>query len=472
MNALRGIVVGALALSGCTVPPSPPASAPQLPERWRQVSSAQASPSVSAPALLPAGAPGDTRDWWQSFGSGELNRLIAIAQTQSLEIATAVARVQRAEASARLAGATLLPDLSAGVEAGRQGRLGGDAWAEGTRYAVGLNAQYELDLWGRNRADYQAALASVQASRFDQQSVLLTVTAGTASAWIQAVSLRERLGVSQLNLQSAERVLQLVQSQVEAGSAMALALAQQRTLVAQQQRQVHALRQQAQQATTALALLLGQAGDMTLATDKLDALSLPSINAGLPSALLLRRPDIAAGEARLSAASADVAAARAALMPSLSLSGYVGGGGQRLSQILENPLYSLAASLTAPIFNAGRLAAGRDLAQADREALLAQYRQSIVAAFADVQVALDARAGLQAQELAQQEALVQAEAALALADARYREGAETLLVLLDAQRSLYAAQDEAIQIRAARLQNAVDLYRALGGGWQRETTEH
>jgi len=186
----------------------------------------------------------------------------------------------------------------------------------------------------------------------------------------------------------------------------------------------------------------------------------------LPADLLLRRPDIARAEAQLSSADANIIAARAAMLPRISLGGDITAGSNRVSSVFDNPVYSLAAGLAAPIFNAGRLAAGRDLAVAQREELLANYRRAIVAAFGDVEVALNAVAGIDAQRIAQEEELRQAQRALNLAESRYRAGAETSLTLLDAQRTLYAAQDAAAQLRTLRLQAAVSLYKALGGGWQ------
>ncbi|MGB6105871.1 MAG: TolC family protein, partial [Pusillimonas sp.] len=263
-----------------------------------------------------------------------------------------------------------------------------------------------------------------------------------------------------------QRLLALVQSQFEAGWATELALAQQRTLVASQRRSLAALRQQADQARITLALLAGQTREAIVETSTLAAIYAPAVDTGVPSDLLLRRPDIARAEAQLAAADADVLAARAAMLPSLTFSAYAGASSGRLSSLFDNPLYSVAAGLAAPIFNAGRLAAGHDLAQARREELLADYRQAIVAAFADVQAALAGMHGVQEQLDAQAEELVQAQRALILAESRYRAGAETLLTLLDAQRILYAAQDMAAYLKELHLQSAVDLYRALGGGWR------
>ena len=177
-----------------------------------------------------------------------------------------------------------------------------------------------------------------------------------------------------------------------------------------------------------------------------------------------RNLDVA--EARLAAADADVAAARAAMLPRVTLGGSLGYAGDRVRTLFDNPLYSLAAGLAAPVFDAGRLAAEAGQASARRTELLANYHQAIVAAFGDVEVALNAVDGSRAQAEAQAVELLQAGRAAALAESRYRAGAETLLTLLDAQRTLYAAQDEAVQARLARLQAGVALHRALGGGWQ------
>jgi NodT family efflux transporter outer membrane factor (OMF) lipoprotein len=205
---------------------------------------------------------------------------------------------------------------------------------------------------------------------------------------------------------------------------------------------------------------------LTLTSVDLRPLQAPAITSGLPSELLTQRPDIARAEARLLSADANITVARAAMLPSVVLSANADAISNRSSTVFDNPLYSLAAGLTAPIFNAGRLAAGRDLAVAQREELLANYRQAIIAAFGDVEVALNAVTGIETQRIAQQEELKQAQRALTLAESRYRAGAETLLTLLDAQRTLYAAQDTSAQLNTLRLQASVSLYKALGGGWK------
>ncbi len=412
-------------------------------------------PETAAPV------PAESSSWLQSFGSAELDQLVALAQRQSLDSATALARLRQAQASSRIAGADLWPQASASLRASRES---GNASAAGSEMAIGFSARYEVDFWGRQRGAQDAALADLRASQFDRDTVRLTLIARVASSWLQVLALREQQALAEQQLSNAQRLLQLVESRSRAGAALPLDLAQQRGLVAAQQRSVAALAQQAADSQTTLAVLLGQpnAELPPLAAAWADV-HVPAITPGLPSSLLARRPDIARAEARLAAADARVAVARAAMLPSVSLTADIASDGPRLRRLFDNPLYTLAAGLTAPIFDAGRLSAGHDLAQAQREELLANYRASILAAFGDMAQALNAIAGLDAQLLAQHEALAQARRALQLAESRYRAGADTLLVLLDAQRTLASAQDSLVQLQLARLQAAVSLFQALGG---------
>ena len=456
LKALLAAAAMGLLVSGCAAP-----TAPDL-------------PAATATAPAPATAPDAlTAPWWRSFGSAELDGLVEQAGAQSVDVAAAAARVRQAEASARMAGAARWPGVTAGLDAARQGRMGGTgstggaAEVSGSSFAASLRASYELDFWGGNRAGHDSALASLRASGFERDTVRLTTTAGVADAWLQAVSLRERTAIGARNLHNAQRVLALVEARARAGAATPLELAQQRGLVAGQQKTLAALQQQAGDARTALAVWSGQpVFGFDIAAASLDALREPGIGAGLPSDLLARRPDIARAEALLAAADADITVARAAMLPRVTLGAGAGLSSGRWRSLFDSPVYSLAAGLAAPIFDAGRLAAGRDLALARREELLAGYRSAVVAAFADTAKALDAVAGIDLQRNAQAEELRQAARAFTLAQSRYKAGAETLLVLLDAQRTLYAAQDAAVQLKAQRLQASVALYRALGGGWQ------
>ncbi|MFC7289008.1 efflux transporter outer membrane subunit [Herminiimonas glaciei] len=450
----------ALLLAACATQTTQQTLAPEVASQWRQ-SQGTVDASLMASSV--------TRDWWRSFGSSELDNLLEAAQIQSYDIAAAVARVTQAQATATIAGAALLPELNGNFGATRNGRLGGDGngTAPGTVYQAGLTATYELDFWGRNRAARDSALAGLRAAEFDRDTVQLTISAGVASAWLQTVGLRERVAIADLSVASAQRLLDVIESRARAGAANPLELAQQRGVLAAQMRTRAAIRQQAEDSLSTLAVLLGRNPSLlTIAGTNLGKLQAPTIAAGLPADLLIRRPDIARAEAQLSGADANIIAARAAMLPRISLGGDITAGSNRVSSVFDNPVYSLAAGLAAPIFNAGRLAAGRDLALAQREELLANYRRAIVAAFGDVETALNAVAGIDAQRIAQEEELRQAQRAFNLAESRYRAGAETSLTLLDAQRTLYAAQDAAAQLRTLRLQAAVSLYKALGGGWQ------
>ncbi|PWB18463.1 efflux transporter outer membrane subunit [Comamonas sp. JNW] len=452
---IASALAAALVLAGCVSAPTQVQQAQlqalDVPAQWQRSDAAQGD-AVS-------------QGWWRSFGSAELDALVDDAQQRSLDVAAAMARVQQAQASARYAGAELLPTVNASALAGHQGRLGGHAETTGRNLSVGLAASYELDLWGRLQSQRDAAGAALRASSFDHDTVRLSVTAAVADAWLLNVGLRERGEIAQRNLQIAERLLALVESKASFGAATSLELAQQRGLVAAQRRALAALDQQQDDAQRSLALLLGQAQGPAVSQSSVLALQVPRIDQGQPIALVTRRPDIARAEARLQAADADLEAARAAMLPRLTLTAELGAQGRQLQRVLDNPLYALAAGLAAPIFDAGRLAANRDLVMAQREELLLAYRQSIVQAFSDVQTALNAVAGVQQQALAQEEELRQARRALALAEARYRAGAETQLVLLDTQRSLYQAQDLAVQLHQERLRASVALYKALGGGW-------
>lgn len=423
---------------------------------------------AAAPPAVPEAATTapDHAAWWNAFGNAELRARVEEAQAQNLDIAAAGARVRQAEALARGAEATLWPNVSLTAGASREGRWSGDAPVAGTAYATRLVTRYEVDLWGGQRGLRDSAQADLRASAFDRDAVRLAVTAGTASAWLRTVGLHDRVAIAALNLADAERLLALVEARQRAGAATPLELAQQRGIVASQRRVLLALQREAADSRVLLATWLGRQAPMAPGAGTLDALRVPSFDAGLPSDLLARRPDVARAEARLVAADADIAVARAAMLPSLSLSAGVGTGGGRWRDLFESPLYTLAAGLAAPIFDAGKLAAGRDLAVARREELLAGYRSAIVAAFADAQTALQALDSLDAERVAQAEAQKQARQALAIAESRYRAGAETLLTLLDAQRTLYAALDAGARLQLARLEASVSLYKALGGGWE------
>ena len=415
------------------------------------------------------------QQWWQQFASPELDRLISKAQVGSYDLAAAMARVRQARSTAVIAGAPLLPQVQFGADASREKLLRGHGYSQldanddnkaldsfGTR----LNASYEVDFWGGKAAAHDSALQSLKASEFDRDTVELTLLSGVASNYVQTLALDEQVRKDRLNLANAQRVLHVVQTRHDAGSATALELAQQKSLVASQQRYIPLLEQQATEARITLAVLLGQpVQSLTLGDTPFSQLHWPTIGSGLPSQLLSRRPDIASAEARLVAASADITVARAAMLPNLTLSASIGSGADHFSDILRSPFYNLGAGLAAPIFNNGRLSAERDRATARQQELLQSYRGSIINAFADVEKALNSISGLDRQRQWQDEELKQAQLAFDIAQHRYSVGADMLLTVLQTQRTLYQAQDLHVQLRMARLQASIALYKALGGGW-------
>lgn len=443
-----------LFLSGCVLPDSKADRSFAAPAAWQS-----ASVAAGADDAL-------SQHWWESFGSSELNRIVARGMAQNYDIAAAIARVRQAEAYSRVAGAVLLPQVDANLGAARNGTLGGRGSGAGNSFSGNLSASYEIDFWGGNRAARDSALASLRASSFDQATVGLTVSAGAASLWMQVVGLRARLEIAGRNRDNAVQLLQLIESRARAGAATELESAQQRGLVATQERSLASTTQDLHEAENSLAVLLGEhLGSLPLGSTSLQQLHIPQIPALLPATLLYRRPDVAAAEARLAAADADVLVARAAMLPGLTVGGSLGFANGRLNQLAESPVFSLTAALTAPIFNAGRLAAAREVSVAIQQELLANYRSAIVAAIGDVERSLNAISGLDAQIKAQDIELAEARRAMTLAESRYRAGAETMLTVLDAQRTWFAALDLSAQLAQSRLQASVSLYKALGGGW-------
>lgn len=451
-----------LMLSACGSPAPRPDSGVTAPAAWQ-------SPTGQSVAQT-------NQQWWAHFASPHLNQLIGQAQSGSHDLAAAIARVRQARASTVIAGGSQLPEITAGLNANRQKLLRGNGYsqldADSSNKAVdyfdaNLSASYEIDFWGGQAATRESARQGLRASEFDQATVELTLLSDVANRYTQALSLQEQSRIAALNLANAQSVLQLVQTRFNAGSATALELAQQKSLVAAQQRQLPTVQQQAEDARIGLAALLGRpVQELPPSLESFDQLQWPQIAAGLPSDLLTRRPDIARAEAQLAAAQADVKVARAAMLPKVTLSAQLGSGANRFDDVMRSPFYNFTAGLIAPIFNNGRLSAERDKATARQEELLETYRGAIINGFADVEKALNSIQGLDQQRQWQTEELNQAQTAFNLSQSRYQAGAEDLLIVLETQRTLYAAQDLNVQLRLARMQASIALYKALGGGWE------
>jgi len=451
----------ALLLSGCaaTQVDIEPIPAVELPQKWSTAADEeQLRPDVG---------------WWKHFGSSELSMLVDEGQRNNFEIAAAVSRVQQAEAQARIAGAPLLPDVDIATSANREFPLGGGT---ATTSASGmLEIGYEVDFWGKNRAGVAAAEASLRANVYDRETVALTVTSGIVSTYLQVLSLRDRLAIATQNVGNAERVLKLVEAQSRAGAASPLDLARQRSAVAGQKAAIPDLKQQERDAQVALAILLGRPPQtFSVAEHGLADILMPKIAPGLPSELLARRPDIRRAEARLAEANANVAVARANLFPSIRLTGSTGAQSNALLSLFDGPnlLANLGASLTAPIFDGGRLANKRDLAIAQKQELVQVYRSAVVTALSDVEKTLGSIRSLEERYRLKSTEVEQARFAFELSEIRYRVGAEDLMTVLDTQRNLSEAQNQLGQIKLQRLQATVSLYKALGGGWLDDAGSH
>jgi outer membrane protein, multidrug efflux system len=447
------------------------------PDEWRNSDHAQ---SAAWPSM----------DWWHAFGSSQLDTLIAQGRQESFDIAAAVARIRQADAQVGIANAQLWPSLAlqsgfshdggrsnarSGFGTNSTSGLGtnsqsgfGTAPTSGLQH-LALSASYELDFWGKNRDGLASAQAAALASRYDRDTIELSTTSSIALTYFQVLALREREAVAKDNLASAESILRILRGRLAAGIATALDVAQQETVVSTVSASIPPLEAQLQQNSDALAILIGKLPQaLDLASDSLANISVPPVTAGIPSELLTRRPDVAEAEAQLVAANADVAAARAAFLPNVQLTATAGFESAALASLLNpaSAMYTLAASLAQPIFDAGQLKGQYHASQGRYEELVQMYQKAAVSAFGDVEDALAASRAAAAQEAEQQAATAAARRAHEISVAQLRAGTVDLMTVLNAQSALFAAEDALVEVRLATLQAAVSLYKALGGGWR------
>lgn len=408
-------------------------------------------------------------NWWQAFNAPTLNELMIAADQQSPDVLIAAERVRQAELQMRIANASLFPSLNANASSGeRRNKNSGESATISESTNASLGVSYELDLWGGIAAGRKSAQAGFDATRFDQDAALLSIKAAIASGWFQWLSLQERIATAQKNIAIAERVQKVVDARYRNGVGTAAEVAQQQTNLLTQKASLLPLELQSRQTRSALAILLGKTPqEFTLIDANLMDVNVPEIAPGTPADLVTRRPDLAASEATLIAANADIVQARAALLPGISLGANVGKSSSELFNL--NPATQVSGwtvSLAQTLFNGGRLVNQKRLSEARRAELLLQYHRAILVALQEVDTALVSADISQRQETSLEAILVQAERSVRLTEVRYREGSDDLLSLLVAQRNLFQAQDSLVQQRLARLNAAVDLYKALGGGWQ------
>ena len=453
LAGVRLAVLSMVVLAGCASGPAYQRHDAALPAQW-QAATADARERKAQ------------REWWTQFNSGELSTLINAAMDNNHNLLAAASRIAQARAQARVAGASLLPEVSAGADATRA-RDRGDA-AASNEVGVGLNAGFEVDLWGKNRYTHEAALGRIHSSIYARHFVSVTLQAEVAQAYFQVLSAGDRLALARRTLENAESLLRLFEVQYRAGAISALEVERQLSLVSGVRAGIPVIEVERQGALNALAILLGRAPQQfAVQPQPLMALHLPAIAAGLPSELLEQRADIRQAEADLIAAQADIHAARAAFFPSLRLTAAGGIASGTLGALLRGGglFHSIAAGLTAPIFNHGRLQGEQALTQARQQELVHVYQQAILTALREVEDALTAVQRLAQQHEHQLQLITHAENALRMVELRHRNGAIDFSAVLDAQRVLFAAQAERERIVLSRYAAAVALYRALGGGW-------
>ncbi len=448
------------ALGGCFVGTEKPDAALDVPHRYREAprNADRALPSVT---------------WWRGFGSRQLTDLIEEALTSNLDIAAAVARIVQADAQARIAGAPLLPGVNFAADVSRrrssQSTGGGLGSSETTTYSTGLSASYEIDFWGKNRSALRAAEHLAAASRFDREVIALTTVAAVANSYFLVLSAQDRLRTARENLDAATRVFKLVEERFKVGTASALDTAQQESVVNSQRATIPLLEQIVRENVATLATLIGRAPSRALiaAGGSMDQIAIPPVTPGLPSDLLVQRPDIRDAEAQLAAANANVESARAAMLPSIQLTGDGGYQSAALRTLLrpESAFFNLAAGLTQPLLDGWRLEGQLDLTRGRQDELLQLYRRAVVNGFADVERALIAMQQTAERERLQRLVVTSSRRAFEIAETRLREGAVDLVTVLNTQQTLFQAQDTLAQARLARLQAVVSLFQALGGGW-------
>ncbi len=458
------VLYAAMLLGACSMIPKYERPAAPVADDW---------PSTSASASN-AATPAADVEWQSFFSDAKLRQLIAASLQSNRDLRVAVLNIEQARAQFQIRRADQYPTVNAAASGSRQpARAANGSSFIASTYTAGLAVTaYELDFFGRVASLKEQALAQYLATEEGRKTAQISLIATVANTYLSLLADDELLGITQQTLVTrqesfklsklrfdngvtSELDLRLAESQLEAARASLAQLVRQRALD-----------------LNALTLLVGQplVGDLALAGGRslADAPVMPDVPAGLPSDLLIRRPDVRQAEQQLIAANANIGAARAAFFPRISLTSSIGSASSHLGDLFKAGSYgwTLAPQLLLPIFDAGRNQAGLGSANAGRDIAVAQYEKSIQTAFREVADALAGRATL-GEQLRAQQAQANAEAVrYKLAGLRYDNGIASYLDALDAQRSLFAAQQSLVQTRLAQLQSQVTLYKTLGGGWK------
>jgi outer membrane protein, multidrug efflux system len=413
-------------------------------------------------------------DWWRTFGSPELSDLIEKAHGGNRDLAVAAAGVMEARAQATIRRAVLFPQINAQAQAlrspsGRSGQsINGQSYSAGNSFGLTFGASYELDLWGLSRDNLRAANEALKSARFAQQAVALAVTANVANTYFSVLALRVRIAIANEDITAINGILDTISLKVATGKSSRLDLAQEQAQMASVEAQVPMLEEQELEARVALAVLLGVPPEgFEVMTQNPDALILPVVGVGLPSELLLRRPDVAEAEANLARAHANLDAARAAFLPQFALTGNGGFASSVINTLLHGPnlAWDFGANLLQTVFDGGKLRGQKDLAQATQRELIASYQSVVLNAYADVENALGQVTNNSKAENHLGREVEAAREAFKISQLQYRQGATDLLTVLQAQQTLFSAEDQLAQTTLAHMQAVVHLFEALGGGW-------
>lgn len=403
--------------------------------------------------------------WREVFGDPRLQALIALALRNNRDLRVAALNVETTRAQYRIERAALIPEISG---TGRANLQRGQVF--GPRYSVGASVSYELDLFGRIRSLNQAALQLYLSSHEAHRAAHLSLVGEVAAQYLRERAYDEQRQLAERTLALATELATYSERMLEAGSRSELDLRAAETQVAAARAEVARFARLGAQATNALAVLVGQAlpGNLPMPQTLQSQAIIAELGAGVPSDILLRRPDVLAAEHALRAANANIGAARAAFFPTISLTAFAGFASSALASLFTagGAMWTFAPQLSVPLFTGGRNTANLDLAKVRTRIEVARYEQAIIVAFREVADALVARKYLD-EQLAALEARVAAEQKrFEISEQRYRGGIESYLSVIDAQRDLYAAQNQVIEVRLLRLQNLAELYRVLGGGWR------
>lgn len=477
-NALALAV--SLSVAGCaSLAPALPDAQPAIPAEWPLPPTTELTPVAAGTEAKADSTAGDLDDstvtdmgWRDFFVDEKLQELIARALENNRDLRVAMLNVDRARAAYGIQRAERLPAAGIGVVGNRSG---GDAPQTPTLYTANLNAQFELDLFGRIRSLSDAALAQYLASEHAQRAAQLALIAQVAEVYLTLSADQQLQRIALATHENQAAAYRLTEQRKQLGAVSALDLSQARTLLETAHADAARFVGQVAQDINMLTLLVGQPIEPELlpATYAPQISGLRPLPAGLPSEVLLRRPDIRQAEQQLRAANASIGAARAAFFPSISLTASAGSSSSQLSGLFDRGTtgWSFIPSINLPIFQGGRLRAGLRASIAERDITLAQYEKSIQTGFREVADALALSKALAEQYEAQAALLDAAELTHTLSEARYKAGQDSYLTLLDAQRTLYAAQQGLVVTEVQMQANRVTLYKVLGGGWREQTTQ-